>query len=43
MHYLTLSKFILPQVKERLTQLQTHGEKQLPMFDLKKVSARTQS
>ena len=42
MHYLTLSKFILPQVKERLSQLQPNGEKQLPMFDLKKVSPRSQ-
>ncbi|OIW26609.1 cytochrome P450 [Coniochaeta ligniaria NRRL 30616] len=37
MHYLTISKFILPLVKERLAQLQPSGEKQLPLFDLKKT------
>jgi hypothetical protein len=36
-HYLALSKFILPTVKERLAQLKSNGEKQLPLFDLKKV------
>jgi hypothetical protein len=40
MHYLTLSKFILPLVNERLAQLQPGSEKQLPMFDLKKVRDR---
>lgn len=41
MHYLTISKFILPLVKERLAGLQPSGEKQLPLFDLKKVSRPT--
>lgn len=42
MHYLTISKFILPLVNERLAHLQPSGEKQLPVFDLKKARDRPQ-